>query len=82
MALVVFGIWFLLIQGPAPSLAPRSSGVDLFSYYRQFDDVDELELNRERRERRAAERALALEQVPGPRPLRAPSGPTCRTRRS
>jgi len=38
--------------------------VDLFGYYRQFDDVDELELNRERRERRAAERRLALEQVP------------------
>jgi histidinol-phosphate aminotransferase len=38
--------------------------VDLFSYYRQFDDIDELELNRERRERRARERKLALEQVP------------------
>ena len=38
--------------------------MDLFSYYRQFDDVDELALNRERRERRAAERRLALEQVP------------------
>ena len=38
--------------------------MDLFSYYRQFDDVDELELNRERRERRTAERKLALEQVP------------------
>jgi histidinol-phosphate aminotransferase len=38
--------------------------VDLFGYYRQFDDVDEEELNRERRERRAAERRLALEQVP------------------
>jgi histidinol-phosphate aminotransferase len=38
--------------------------VDLFSYYRQFDDVDEEERNRERRERRAAERKLALEQVP------------------
>jgi len=38
--------------------------VDLFSYYRQFDDVDELELNKERRARRDAERKLALEQVP------------------
>ncbi|HEU0024538.1 MAG TPA: aminotransferase class I/II-fold pyridoxal phosphate-dependent enzyme [Thermoleophilaceae bacterium] len=38
--------------------------MDLFSYYRQFDDVDELELNRERRERRHRERRLALEQVP------------------
>jgi histidinol-phosphate aminotransferase len=38
--------------------------VDLFSYYRQFDDVDEVEANRERRERRHRERMLALEQVP------------------
>ena len=38
--------------------------MDLFSYYRQFDDVDEDELNRERRERRAEERKLALQQVP------------------
>jgi histidinol-phosphate aminotransferase len=36
----------------------------LLDYYRQFDDVDEEELNRERRARRARERALALEQVP------------------
>jgi histidinol-phosphate aminotransferase len=38
--------------------------VDIFGYYRQFDDVDELELNRERRDRRARERRTALEQVP------------------
>jgi histidinol-phosphate aminotransferase len=38
--------------------------VDLFDYYRQFEDVAEEELNRARRERRAAERKLALEQVP------------------
>src|SRR5947209_17619710 len=36
----------------------------LLDYYRQFDDIDEEELNRERRERRARERSLALEQVP------------------
>jgi histidinol-phosphate aminotransferase len=36
----------------------------LLDYYRQFDDVDEEELNRERRERRARERALELERVP------------------
>jgi len=36
----------------------------LLDYYRQFDDVQEEELNRERRARRAAERALALERVP------------------
>ena len=33
-------------------------------YYRQFDDIDELELNRERRSRRAEERRRALERVP------------------
>jgi histidinol-phosphate aminotransferase len=36
----------------------------LLDYYRQFEDVDELELNKARRARRARERALALEQVP------------------
>src|SRR5947209_4103957 len=36
----------------------------LLDYYRQFDDVQEEELNRERRARRAEERALALERVP------------------
>ena len=36
----------------------------LLDYYRQFEDVDERELNAERRERRRRERALALEQVP------------------
>jgi histidinol-phosphate aminotransferase len=38
--------------------------VGLLDYYRQFEDIDEEELNRERRERRARERALELEQVP------------------
>jgi histidinol-phosphate aminotransferase len=33
-------------------------------YYRQFDDLDEELLNRERRERRERERRLALERVP------------------
>src|SRR5919199_681200 len=36
----------------------------LLDYYRQFEDVDEEELNRERRARRARERALELERVP------------------
>ena len=36
----------------------------LLDYYRQFEDIDEEELNRERRARRAREKALALEQVP------------------
>jgi histidinol-phosphate aminotransferase len=38
--------------------------VGLLDYYRQFEDIDEEELNRERRERRARERALELERVP------------------
>jgi histidinol-phosphate aminotransferase len=38
--------------------------VGLLDYYKQFEDVDERELNLERRERRRRERALALEQVP------------------
>jgi histidinol-phosphate aminotransferase len=36
----------------------------LLDYYRQFEDVDERELNRLRRERRDRERKLALQQVP------------------
>src|SRR3954453_8359105 len=36
----------------------------LLDYYRQFDDVDEEVINRGLRERRARERALALERVP------------------
>jgi histidinol-phosphate aminotransferase len=36
----------------------------LFDYYRQFEDVDEEALNKERRARRAREKALALERVP------------------
>ena len=33
-------------------------------YYRQFEDIDQVALNRERRARRARERKLALERVP------------------
>jgi histidinol-phosphate aminotransferase len=36
----------------------------LLDYYRQFDDVDEEVINQRLRERRARERALALERVP------------------
>jgi histidinol-phosphate aminotransferase len=38
--------------------------VGLLDYYRQFDDVDQEEINRELRARRARERELALAQVP------------------
>jgi histidinol-phosphate aminotransferase len=38
--------------------------VGLLDYYRQFDDIDEEVINRRLRERRAQERALALERVP------------------
>ena len=36
----------------------------ILDYYRQFEDIDEEELNRERRERRHRRSALALERVP------------------
>jgi histidinol-phosphate aminotransferase len=36
----------------------------LLDYYRQFEDMDESEVNRELRARRAREKALALERVP------------------
>ena len=36
----------------------------LLDYYRQFEDVDEEELNKERRARRAREKRLALERAP------------------
>src|SRR5512138_2353590 len=36
----------------------------LLDYYRQFEDVDQEEWNQGLRERRARERALALEKVP------------------
>jgi histidinol-phosphate aminotransferase len=36
----------------------------LLDYYRQFEDIDEDEANRARRERRARERAAELERVP------------------
>jgi histidinol-phosphate aminotransferase len=38
--------------------------VGLLDYYRQFDDLDEEVINRGLRERRAKERALALERIP------------------
>jgi histidinol-phosphate aminotransferase len=36
----------------------------LLDYYRQFEDVDQSEVNRELRARRAREKALAMERVP------------------
>jgi histidinol-phosphate aminotransferase len=38
--------------------------VGLRDYYRQFDDLDERELNRERRARREREKRVALERLP------------------
>ena len=35
----------------------------LLDYYRQFEDVDERELNKERRARRDRERELALQEI-------------------
>jgi hypothetical protein len=36
----------------------------LLDYYKQFDDIGESEFNAQLRERRAREKALALEHVP------------------
>ena len=36
----------------------------LLDYYRQFEDIDQEEVNRGLRERRAREKAMALEQIP------------------
>ena len=36
----------------------------LLDYYKQFEDIDEIEANKVRRARRAREKAMALEQVP------------------
>src|SRR3954470_22943770 len=48
----------------------------LLDYYRQFDDLDEEVINRGLRERRARERALALERVPTI-DLSSAEGPAC-----
>src|SRR3954449_7241026 len=40
-----------------------AGAMGLLDYYRQFDDLDEEVINRELRERRAREKALALERV-------------------
>ncbi len=53
----------------------------LLDYYKQFDDMGESEFNAMLRERRAQEKALALEQVPM-LDLSARNGPSCRTPRS
>ena len=50
--------------------AARLSGtMGLLDYYKQFDDISESEFNEMLRERRAQEKALALEQVPRAGPL-------------
>ena len=61
-----FGFWFFIIAGPRPVAGPDelAHALGLLDYYRQFEDVDEEELNKVRRARRAREKALALEQVP------------------
>ena len=57
--------WFLIIQGPGPSVAPRTSrAVGLLDYYRQFEDMEEEEINSALRARRKREKELALEEVP------------------
>ena len=60
---MAFTFWFLIIQGPGPSLAPDQL-VGLLDRYREFEDVDPEEDRRVRRERRHRERAMELEKVP------------------
>ena len=54
IALVAFSVWFLLLEGPAPShrrrLMPR-----FLSYYRQFDELSPEEISQSLRERREEE---------------------------
>ena len=67
VALIAFGVWFLFIEGPGRACWRRRvsvARVGLLDYYRQFEDLDELALNRERRARQRRERRLALEQLP------------------
>ena len=63
--------WSGSASGSSSSRAPArrwprrtSPRLGLLDYYKQFEDVDEEELNKVRRARRAREKALALEQVP------------------
>ena len=54
----------------------------LLDYYRQFDDIGESEFNKTLRERRAREKALALERCPDARPLGHRVAGAARTPRS
>ena len=54
----------LVPRDRGPGAEPRAHQlVGLLDYYRQFEEVDERELNKERRARRDRERKLALERV-------------------
>lgn len=54
--------------GPGRARLPHHMG--LLDYYRQFEAIGEEEINRELRERRRREHAVAIEWVPGARPRR------------
>ena len=76
VALVVFTIWFFMIQGPGPSSRPAPSRVGFLDYYRQFDDIDEAEMNlRAARAPRARRRRWPSSARPTST-CRARSGPT------
>ena len=62
VALVVFGVLVLHRPG-AGTVARAHELVGLLDYYKQFEDVDEEQLNVERRERRRREKELALQRV-------------------
>ena len=54
----------------APGRARLPHHMGLLDYYRQFEAIGEEEINRELRERRRREHAVAIEWVPGARPRR------------
>ena len=69
IALVVFSVWFLLLEGPAPSHRRRLMRRFL-SYYRQFDELSPEEISQSLRERREEERRREVATQPDARPLR------------
>ena len=46
VALVLFSLWFWIIEGPAPMLAPRLMRRFL-DYYRQFEELSPEEVSRQ-----------------------------------
>ncbi len=65
VALVLFSVWFLIIEGPAPMLAPARLILKRFlGYYRQFEELSPEEVSRDLRRRRDEEKAQSLTETP------------------